>query len=440
MLNFTVITLFPPMFSSPLSYSILGKAQEKGLISVRLVNLRDYATDRHRVTDDYPYGGGQGMIMKPEPLIAAIENIRKTLKEPRVILLTPQGRVFNQETAFQLTREKELVFICGRYEGIDERVKDFVDDELSIGDYTLSGGELPAMVVIDAIARLTPGVLGNVRSVQEESFIDGLLEYPQYTRPEEFRGIRVPEVLLSGDHQRIKGWRRQMSLELTHERRPDLLQKAKLDAEERKPHQPRSACLYLALIHYPVYDKNGNVVTTSLTNMDIHDIARSARTYGARGFYVITPVKALQKLAAKIIYHWEHGYGSVYNETRKEALALVRLADTLDDAIMDVERERGSVPKIVATSARAIGTDQRTSFATLRKMLEREPGPFLLLLGTGWGLAEPVLAQSDYILEAVKGRTGYNHLSVRSAAAIMLHRLLGESQQKGDCNEPDRSD
>ncbi|MFQ5917066.1 MAG: RNA methyltransferase, partial [Candidatus Binatia bacterium] len=180
-----------------------------------------------------------------------------------------------------------------------------------------------------------------------------------------------------------------------------------------------------ALLHYPVYDKNGHVVTTAITNMDIHDIARSARTYGVRGFYVINPVRALQKLAAKIVYHWERGYGSSYNETRKEALALVRLKDTLDDAIMDLEQECGRRPCLVATSARAVRVGETTSFTTLRQMLEKSSDPFLLLLGTGWGLAESVLTQSDYILQPVEGTTSYNHLSVRSAAAIMLHQLLG---------------
>ncbi len=424
MLHFTVITIFPEMFASPLGHSILKKAQEKGLISVRLVDLRGYATDRHRVTDDYPYGGGQGMVMKPEPLIAAIEDARRKLHKPWVILLTPRGRVFNQREADKLAQEKELVLICGRYEGVDERVKGFVDDELSIGDYTLSGGEPAAMVVIDTVTRLIPGALGNVKSAQEESFSDGLLEYPQYTRPEEFRGTKVPEVLLSGDHDRIKSWRREMSLKLTRERRPDLFRKAQLTPEERKSLSASPLRLYMALLHYPVYDKNGQVVTTAVTNMDIHDIARSARTYGVKRFYIVTPVKALQKLAFKIITHWEQGYGSQYNQTRKEALALARLKDTLDDVILDVEQECGSKPKLVVTSARPGG--KRTFFTELREMLIRDVQPFLLLLGTGWGLTDTVLAQSDYLLEPIDGGTDYNHLSVRSAAAIILDRLLGK--------------
>lgn len=425
MLNFTVITLFPAMFSSPLGHSILKKAQEKRKISVCLIDLREYTTDRHRVADDYPYGGGQGMVMKPEPLITAIEDARRRLNNPRVVLLTPQGRVFNQMEANKLAQEKELVLVCGRYEGIDERVKDVVDGELSIGDYTLSGGELAAMTVIDAVTRLIPGVLGNVKSPQEDSFSDGLLEYPQYTRPEEFRGAKVPDVLLSGDHERIKSWRRKMSLRLTHERRPDLLRKAKLTAEEKQLFSVTTNRLYLALLHYPVYDKNGQVVTTAITNMDIHDIARSARTFGIRGFYVVTPVKALQKLALRIINHWEEGYGSQYNKTRKEALALVRLKDTLDDVIIDIEQQCRCKPQRVVTSARAGG--ERTSFTELREILTKDVKPFLLLLGTGWGLTDAVVAQADYVLEAIEGGTDYNHLSVRSAAAIILDRLLGKN-------------
>lgn len=424
MLSFTIITIFPEMFASPLGHSILKKAQEKGLISVHLVDPRGYAADRHHVTDDYPYGGGQGMVMKPEPLVAAIEDNRKKSPRARVILLSPQGQVFDQHHAARLAQERELVLVCGRYEGVDERVKAFVDEELSIGDYTLSGGEPAANVVIDAVARLIPGVLGNDSSAADESFVNGLLEYPQYTRPEDFRGMKVPEVLLSGDHERVGRWRREMSLKLTRERRPDLLEKSSLTQGEISPAPTIRAPIYVALLHYPVYDKNGQVVTTAVTNMDIHDIARSGKTYAIKGFYVVTPVKALQKLARKIIEHWEEGYGSQYNATRKEALALARICDTLDDVLIDVERDSDEKPLLVATSARA--GEKRTSFAALRDMLKNNTRPILILFGTGWGLTEAIFSQADYVLEAIEGTSGYNHLSVRSAAAIVLDRLLGQ--------------
>ena len=419
MLRFTLITLFPQMFESPLNYSILKKAQEKGLIQFHVIDPRTFATDRHHVTDDYPYGGGHGMVMKPEPLVAAIEQTRSQAPSARIILLAPQGQVFTQETAARLAQEKDIALICGRYEGVDERVKAFVDEEISIGDYTLSGGEPAASVVVDAVARLVPGVLGNENSAREDSFTDGLLEYPQYTRPENFRGLKVPQILLSGDHERIRQFRRERSLALTRERRPDLYAKATHGPGKEASTVP----VYVALLHHPVYDKNGQVVTTAVTNMDIHDIARSGCTYGVTGFFVVTPVQALQKLALKIIEHWQSGYGSQYNTTRKEALAIAHICSTLDDAIIAIERESGEKPVIVATSARR--TPNRASFAALRDVLNKETRPFLILFGTGWGLTETILLQSDYVLAAVEGRGDYNHLSVRSAAAIILDRLLG---------------
>lgn len=424
MLKFTVLTLFPEMFGSTLSHSILKKAQEKNLLAVDLVNIRDYATDKHRVTDDYPYGGGQGMVMKPEPLVSAIEAARNAEIRPRVILLSPTGAVFDQAGAARLAQEQHLVLVCGRYEGVDERVKAFVDEELSIGDYTLSGGEPAATVVIDAVTRLIPGVLGNEQSPIDDSFSSGLLEYPQYTRPEEFRGRKVPEVLLSGDHERIKEWRRAASLALTRERRAHLLANALLTERERREFAQTHAPIYAALVHYPVYDKNHEVVTTAVTNMDIHDICRAGRTYGLTGFYVVTPVKALQKLSAKIIEHWEVGYGSQYNVTRKQALALARIADNLEEALQDIERETGARPKLIMTSARPGG--KRTPFSKMKDMLQSTTQPFLIVFGTGWGLTETVVEQGDYFLDPIEGGTDYNHLSVRSAAAIVMDRLLGQ--------------
>ena len=427
MLSFTAITIFPRMFDSFVGHSILKRALEKGSISFRTIDPRDFTTDRHRTADDSPYGGGQGMVMKPEPLVSAIEQARNEAPGARVVLLTPQGRVFSQEVARRLAQERHIVLVCGRYEGIDERVKEFVDEEISVGDYTLSGGEPAANVVIDAVARLIPGVLGNENSAAEETFTEDLLEYPQYTRPEDFRGLKVPEILLSGDHERIRRWRREQSLLRTRERRPDLYAKVRQATEPQPIAERIDAPVYVALLHHPVYDKNGQIVTTAVTNMDIHDIARSGCTYGLAGFFVVTPVKALQKLALKIVEHWETGYGSQYNSTRKEALALARICDTLDDAIIGIERETGEKPLLIATSARR--TEGRASFAALREMLHRETRPFLILFGTGWGLTETILLQSDYVLEAIEGRGGYNHLSVRSAAAIILDRLLGQRDQ-----------
>lgn len=220
---FDILTIFPGMFESPLHESILGKAIERGLIEARTHNIRNWATDKHQMTDDRPFGGGEGMVMKPEPLVSALDELKLEEPEPWVVLLSPQGRVFTQELAWQLSRLPRLILICGRYEGVDERVAEhFANDCISIGDYVLTGGELAAMVVLDAVTRLIPGVLGNEASASAESFTEPLLEYPQYTRPQEFRGHRVPDVLLSGHHEVIQRWRRGQALLRTKLHRPDL--------------------------------------------------------------------------------------------------------------------------------------------------------------------------------------------------------------------------
>jgi tRNA (guanine37-N1)-methyltransferase len=232
-LQLQILTLFPEFFATPLAASLAGKAVARGLVTIDVVNIRDYAAGTHKVADDSPYGGGHGMVMKAEPVVAAIEVAAARMPGARRLLLSPRGAPFTQELAESLAREPALLLVCGHYEGIDERVRAFVDDEISIGDYVLSGGEAAALVIVDCVTRLVPGFVGNAASLAEESFERGLLEYPQYTRPEEFRGMRVPPVLLSGDHAAIARWRRKQRLRLTAARRPDLLARAALDAEDR---------------------------------------------------------------------------------------------------------------------------------------------------------------------------------------------------------------
>jgi len=228
-----VLTLFPRMVAGPLAESLLGKAQEKGLLRARVIDIREFASGKHRVTDDVPYGGGAGMVMKPEPMVAAIEAARAGLPGAHVVLLSPQGTRFDQRKAEDLAARGRLVLVCGRYEGVDERVLEYVDEELSLGDFVLQGGEVAALAVIEAAARLVPGVLGNEASAASESFAgEMVLEGPQYTRPPEFRGAQVPQALLSGDHGRIARWRRRQALLRTRERRPDLFEKLRLSPED----------------------------------------------------------------------------------------------------------------------------------------------------------------------------------------------------------------
>ena len=229
-MHFDIFTLFPEMFQGPFTESILKRAQERGLLSIALHNIRDATSDKHHVVDDYPYGGGAGMVMKPDPIFAAVESIHQG---GPIILLTPQGRPFTQQIARELSQQEHITLLCGHYEGIDERVRQhLVTDELSLGDYVLTGGELAAMIIVDTTSRLLPGVLGGEASTLEESHSSGLLEYPHYTRPPEFRGWRVPDVLLSGNHAEIAKWRRKESIRRTKERRPDLF--AKLDLSSKQ--------------------------------------------------------------------------------------------------------------------------------------------------------------------------------------------------------------
>ena len=234
-----ILTLFPQMFVEPFGFGIFQRAVDNGLVSLRVHNIRDFTHDKHNIADDYPYGGGSGMVMKPEPIFEAVDSVKAGLRDIAdsvpIILMSPQGRMFSQQIARELSQHDNLIFICGHYEGVDQRVSQYLaTDEISIGDYVLTGGEIPAMVVIDAVVRLLPGVLGSEESPLDDSHTHGLLEYPQYTRPAEYRGRSVPEVLLSGNHARIAKWRREQIIRRTLERRPDLLDKAELSLEDKK--------------------------------------------------------------------------------------------------------------------------------------------------------------------------------------------------------------
>jgi len=231
-----IVTIFPEMLNTYLGFSILKRAINNDVISIKIHNLRDYAIDRHKSVDDYPYGGGAGMVMKPDPFFRIVETLWPEKSKRKIIMLSPRGRLFNQDIAYEFSQEtKDLIFLCGRYEAIDQRVSDhLVDEEISIGDYILTGGELPALVIIDAVARLIPGVLGDFGSTEEESFSWGLLDYPHYTRPEHFRGLSVPAVLLSGNHTDINRWRKKQAIKITMEKRPELLRKYILTEKDRE--------------------------------------------------------------------------------------------------------------------------------------------------------------------------------------------------------------
>ncbi len=421
-----ILTLFPAMFA-PMSESIVKRACDKGFVEMHITNIRDYTEDKHSTADDRLYGGGAGMVMKPEPLFAAIEDCKPAKdKKVRIVMTSPAGELFTQKKARELALADQVIFICGHYEGVDQRVEDtYATDVLSIGDYVLTGGELPAMIMADSIIRLLPGVLGDDASSEEESFQDGLLEYPQYTRPPVFWGMEVPQVLLSGNHEDIRRWRRRQSLYRTYQRRPQLLSKALLTPEdvavltEIKKDTVKPFRLWVALLHYPVYNKKKEIVNTSLTNLDLHDISRAAATYDLAGFFIVQPAEGQRELITTLLGHWKRGFGARYNLHRHQALERTHLVVSLEDVIQAI-----GAPKLIATSAKAhpamVGYDQ------MRRTMEKEGGDYLLLLGTGWGLTDELMADASYILRPIYGVGEYNHLSVRSAASIIFDRLLGE--------------
>jgi tRNA (guanine37-N1)-methyltransferase len=429
----SVVTILPELIDAALTAGVVGRARDAGVIEVATINPRDFTGDRHRTVDDTPYGGGPGMVMKPEPLLAAIGHAGGGHR----VLLTPAGKPLTQARVRELAQLPHVVLVCGRYEGVDERVIELgIDEELSIGDYVLSGGELGALVIIDAVARLVPGVLGEPASVVDESHSEGLLEYPHYTRPLELPRatdaegpsdgplLRVPAVLTSGNHAAIAAWRRTQSLARTQARRPDLWKRARPTKADRKLAPPLVTRTHLALVHHPVVDRDGQVITTALTNFDIHDLARSAMTFGLAGYHIVTPITSQRDKVQHIAHAW---IGNEQGEHRAAALRLVRAAESVEGVIAALEAEHGRSPRVVGTSARAesFPGSLRVSASELVAEASGDPAPMLILLGTGWGLADRLIPSVTRVVAPIEGGSDWNHLAVRSAGAILLDRLFG---------------
>lgn len=428
-MRFHLVTLFPEFFASPLAAGLMGRARASGVVDVSFHDPRAFSEDRHRHVDDRPYGGGPGMVLQPGPVAAAVRDIAAP---GRILVLTPGGRPFTQALARQYARERDLTLICGRYEGLDARLADILPLEpVSVGDAVLNGGETAALAVMEAVGRLVPGFMGKEASGEEESFSRGILEYPHYTRPENFEGLEVPDILRGGDHAAIAAWRRQAALAATLRFRPDLLDAAPLDREDaatlaalsrERPGRNLSFCL----LHYPVLLEGKKCGASSLTNLDVHDIARISRSYGMGPFYVVTPLEDQLRLLEAILRHWSAGAGGRARPDRSRALALVRGASSLEEAVTLAEARAGARPRLVATSA--AWPEKKRAAPPLAVAQVRQwcrEGPVLLCLGTARGLAPEAVARCDGRLRPLRF-LGDNHLSVRSAAAILADRILGD--------------
>lgn len=424
-MRFNIVTIFPEFFASPLGTSLLGKAIAAGKIQVSLHNPRDFTHNKHRHLDDAPYGGGPGMIMQAMPVVEAV---RSLARPGRIIYLTPSGRPLNGQLSAQLAQESDLTLICGRYEGIDSRLGDLLPiEEVSVGEAILNGGETAAMAVMESVSRFMPGFMGKTASVEEESYTNGLLEYPQFTRPEICEGLAAPSILTSGHHAHITAWRRQQALVKTLAQRPELLAKAPLDAKDAAvlAQQPRLCAgrnLAFCLVHYPVKLENGKIGASSLTNLDIHDIARISRSYGMKDFYALSPLQDQLALLQKIIAHWIQD-----NKTdRSRALQLVRPVASFEEMDSLAYNLNGAKPVYVAASAQwPIGKKAPRPMTPDEVLDLCRTQPVIICLGTGRGLAWPVLAKCQAQLRPLRFLND-NHLSVRSAAAIIADRILGD--------------
>ncbi len=439
MLKIDILTIFPELVESIIRYGAIKYAVTAGKAEIRVIDIRKFCDDKNRNVDDSPYGGGGGMVIKAEPLFKAIASSRevsveKLLKKPpsNIVYFSPAGRKMTSKITKEYSEKRRITLICGRYEDIDNRVREkVVSDEISIGDYVVSGGELPGCIFIDSILRNIKGVLGNESSAQNDSFEAGLLDFPHYTRPAEVYGLKVPDVILSGDHKKIDRYRKTDQLKTTLQRRRDLVEYEKLDKEQKKQYidwyskqKPRiDSKLYVTLLHYPVYDRLKKTIVTSVTNLDIHDICRSSATFDVKKYYISNPIETQRNLVKRVCHFWTEGYGSTYHENRNVALEKVSVATDFKEVVDSIKKEEKEKPIIIGTSAK-ICTDTKKfmSFEAARKLISSRR-PVLIVFGTGWGLADSVTDRCDFILEPINGANHFNHLSVRSAAAIILDRL-----------------
>ncbi|MGD9667023.1 MAG: tRNA (guanosine(37)-N1)-methyltransferase TrmD [Synergistaceae bacterium] len=415
-MKISILTAFPDLIKSYLGASVLGRGIAKGRLEVEVIDIRDFAEGSYRQIDDYSYGSG-GMVLMAAPLQKALDSLKGNGK-PFLVYPSPQGTMLHQELVEDLSRKEHLVILCGHYEGVDERfVEKNVDLEISIGDFVLTGGEMPAMAIVDAVSRLIPGVVGKSEAVKEDSFFGGMLDTPHYTRPSEWNGHKVPEILLSGDEKAIKKWRRRQAVERTLKRRPDIVGRAGI-----MPWLSRGT--YVMEVHYPVLDKRGERSSTAITGMDLHDIARACRTYGIKKYLLVTPLAQQREMVKRIASHWTEGWGASYNQDRSEAFSTLKIFASVNRALKWIGEREKTEPFKIATTAKSI--EGAVHWLSLkRRILEEDLSP-VFIFGTGWGLHEDVLKEADSVMTPIAGGLdSWNHLSVRSAVSITLDRFFG---------------
>jgi len=432
-MKISVATVFPDLYSEFLKTSLVNRAHEKGVVKFDVVGFSDFCTPKERL-DGSAVGHGSGMVIRPEVLERIVDAQEDKHGKAFKIFLTPQGKKFDQNMARELATilkdKKHLMLVAGRYEGIDQRAQShYADKEVSIGDYVLMGGDLPAMVLIESFLRYVPGVVGKAESVEEDSFSGPFIDYPTYTvPPHEWKDKSVPEVLFSGNHAEIKKWREEISIKRSVREHFEWLRSHCVSMEDRKKAGSHIPPHYIALLHDDVVVKGGRVGTSSVTSLDIHDIARSAKTYGIKEYFLVTPLNDQQKIVKKILEFWRNG-GIEYNKQRSEAVKLLTVEPSLDETIKAIEQKEGKRPLIIATSARSVAEAPVITYKDQETVWSKDQ-PILFIFGTAQGLSSETIKRCDYVLLPLEGFSEFNHLSVRSAVAIILDRWLGINLSK----------
>jgi tRNA (guanine37-N1)-methyltransferase len=477
-MKISIITVFPELHTTFLATSIIGRACERGLVTVRTLRLSDFCVPKERI-DEPVVGPGAGMIIKPEVIERAITACENDWGLGYKIFFSPQGTKLTQRYLRSITTQlfkapgdsnnsndgcssryaspsnalepsprlrptgetagipaqasPHIILICSRYEGIDARIEQhYADAVISIGDYVVTGGDIPAQIFLEGFLRLLPGVVGKQESVTEESFSGALLDYPEYGLPVEWKEMRIPEIVQSGNHAAIKKWRTQQALRTTLLRRFDWFASSQPTPEECANALQTIPPHYVALMHTQVKLKDGTVGTTSITSIDLHDTARSCATYGIKNFFMVTPLVDQQAIIATFLDFWRSDFGKNYNQSRYHAVNKVLPTLNLDEVITAITNTEGKAPLIIATSAKEY-THISTIDFTQQGTVWQHDRPVLLLFGTGQGLDDALIEKCDYLLGPVSGMTTYNHLSVRSAIAIVLDRWLGLHPQNSFC-------
>ena len=428
-MNISILSVFPELYDSFLKTSLIKRAQERDLVHITTDSFFSYVPPKERI-DAPSFGHGSGMVIKPEVVERAIANNEQLRGAAFKIFFSPQGRKLDQdylkELASKAQSQGHLMLVPARYEGMDARVEEqYADALVSVGDFVLMGGDIPAMMLLEGLLRFVPGIVGKQESVEKDSFSGPFLDYPEYTEPVVWHDKEVPAVIRSGNHAAMEQWRTEQAAQRTIVSHFDWLRSSPMTAPQKQLVQKLLPPHYVALCHANVcIGEDRQVGTTSVTSIDIHDIARSSRTYGIKQYFVVTPLIDQQRIVQTLLDFWHTGNGIEYNKSRHDAIRHVELKDTIEQAIAQIEKKEGKKPLVIATSARVVEHAKLLSFFD-QGVVWKQERPILLVFGTGKGFSEEFLQQCDYLLAPVGGFSEFNHLSVRSAVAIVLDRWMG---------------